>query len=369
MFITTKSVYIGISLSFTSLCHVQFFVTPWTAARQASLSITNSQILLKLMSIKLVMSSNHLILCHSLLVLSSIFPSIRVFSNESVLPIRWPKYWSSSFSISLPNEYSELMLHWLVQSPCSLRDSQKSSPTPQFRSISSSVLSFFMVQLSHPYKTSGKTIPLTRWNFISKLTSLFFNMLSRLIIAFLPRSKHLFISWLQSPSSMILEPMKIKSDIVSIVSPSICHELMGPDAIFLVFWMFSFKPVFSLSSFTFIKRLFSSSSVSVIKVSSVYLIFLIFLLAILIPVCASSSPTFRMMYSAYKLNKQGDNIQPWHTPFPIWNQSVVPCPVLTVASWPGYRFLKRQVKWSGIPISFRIFLSLLWSPQRLWHGQ
>ena len=131
---------------------------------------------------------------------------------------------------------------------------------------------------------------------------------------------------------------------------------MEPDAIIFVFWMLSFKPTFSLSSFTFIKRLFSSSSLPAIRVvSSVYLRLLIFLLAISIPACASSSPAFLMMYSAYKLNKQGDNIQPWRTPFPIWNQSVVPCPVLTVASSPAYRFLKRRVKWSGIPISFRIF--------------
>ena len=135
-----------------------------------------------------------------------------------------------------------------------------------------------------------------------------------------------------------------------------CHDL--------VFWMLSFKPTFSLSSFTFIKRLFSSSSLSAIRVvSSAYLRLLMFLLAILIPACASSSPAFLMMYSTHKLNKQGDNIQPWRTPFPTWNQSVVPCPVLTVASWPAYRFLKRQVRWSGIPISFRIFHSLLWSTQ------
>ena len=135
-----------------------------------------------------------------------------------------------------------------------------------------------------------------------------------------------------------------------------CHDL--------VFWMLSFKPTFSLSSFTFIKRLLSSSSLSAIRVvSSAYLRLLIFLLAILIPACASSSPGFLMMYSAYKLNKQGENIQPWLTPFPIWNQSVVPCPVLTVASWPAYRFLRRQVRWSGIPISFRIFHSLRRSTQ------
>ena len=131
---------------------------------------------------------------------------------------------------------------------------------------------------------------------------------------------------------------------------------MGLNAMIFVFGMLSFKPTFSLSSFTFIKRLFSSSSLSAIKVvSSAYLRLLIFLPEILIPAWASSSPAFLMMYSAYKLNKQGDNIQSWHTPFPLWNQSVVPCLVLTVASWPAYRFLKRQVRWSGIPISFRIF--------------
>ena len=136
---------------------------------------------------------------------------------------------------------------------------------------------------------------------------------------------------------------------------------MEPDAMISVFWMLHFKPAFSLSSFTFIKRLFSSSSLSAIRVvSSVYQRFLIFLPAILIPACASSRPAFRMMYSAYKLNKQGDNIKPWHTPFPIWNQSIVPCPVLTVASWPAYRFLTRKVRWSGTPISWRIFHSLLW---------
>ena len=197
-----------------------------------------------------------------------------------------------------------------------------------------------------------------------QVMSLLFNMLSRLVITFLPRSKHLLISWLQSPFAVILEPPKIKSDTISTVSPSISNEVMGPDAMILVFWMLSFKPTFPLSSFTFIKRLFSSSSLSAIRVvSSAYLRLLIFLLAILIPACASSSPVFLMMYSAYKLNKQSDNIQPWCTPFPIWNPSVVPCPVLTVASWPAYRFLKRQVRWSGIHISFRIFHSLLWSTQ------
>ena len=146
---------------------------------------------------------------------------------------------------------------------------------------------------------------------------------------------------------------------------------MGPDAMIFVFWMLSFRPTFLLSSFTFIKRLFSSSSLSAKRVvSSAYLRLLICLPAILIPACVSSSQVFLMMSSAWKLNKQGDNIQPWSTPFPIWNQSVVPCPVLTVASWPACRFLKRQVRWSGLPISFRIFHSWLWSTQsKAWPSQ
>ena len=132
---------------------------------------------------------------------------------------------------------------------------------------------------------------------------------------------------------------------------------MGPDAMIFVFWMLSFKPTFSLS-FTFIKKLFSSSSLSAIRVvSSLYLRLLTFLLEILIPACALSSLAFHMMDSAKKLNKQGDNIQTWRTPFPVWNQAVVLCPVLAVASWPAYRYLRRQIRWSGIPISWRIFHS------------
>ena len=136
-----------------------------------------------------------------------------------------------------------------------------------------------------------------------------------------------------------------------------CHDL-------ILFLRLSFKPSFELSSFTLIKRLFSSSSLSAIRmVSFAYLRLLIFLLAILIPVCDSFSLAFHMIYSAYKLNNQGDDIQPWHTPFPIWNQSIVPCWVLTVAFWLTHRFLRRQVRWFGIPISLRVFLSLLWSTQ------
>ena len=157
-------------------------------------------------------------------------------------------------------------------------------------------------------------------------------MLSRFFMDFLPRSKNLLNSWLQSPSAVILEPRKIKSVTVSTVSPSICHEVLGRDAMIFVFWMLSFKPTFSLSTFTIIKRLFHSSLLSAISVVSSAYLRLLILLAILIPACASSSPAFLMMYSAYKLNKQGDNIQTWHTPFLIWNQSIVPYPILTVAS-------------------------------------
>ena len=198
--------------------------------------------------------------------------------------------------------------------------------------------------------------------------ALLFNMLSKLVIAFLPRKKRLVISWLQSPSAVILEPKKIKLLTVSIVSPSICHEMMGLDAMILVFWMLNFKPAFSLSSFTFIKRFFNPYLLSAMRVvSSAYLRLLTFLPAILIPACASSSLAFHMMFSAYKLSKQSDNMQPWRTPFPIWNQCIVPRPVLTVASWSACRFLRIQVRWSGIPISLRIF-TVCCDPlsQRLW---
>ena len=204
--------------------------TPRTAAGQASLSITNSWNLLKLMSIHSVMPSNHLILCHPLLFLSSIFPRIRVFSNESVFCIRWPKYWSFSFSISPSNDYSGLIslkIDWLDL--FAVQGTFKN--LFQHHSSKASILwcsAFFMVQLSHPYMTTGKTIALTRWTFDGKVTSLLSNMLSRLVIAFHPRSKRLLISWLQSPSAVILEPPQIKS---VTVSPSICHEVMGLNAI------------------------------------------------------------------------------------------------------------------------------------------
>src|SRR5574338_386964 len=186
------------------------------------------------------MPSNHLILCHPLLLLPSIFPSIRVFSNKSALRIRWPKIWSFSFNISPSNEHPGLIsfrmncLDLLV-----VQGTLKS--LLQHHSSKASILrlsAFFIVQLSHPYMTTGKTIALTRQTFVDKVMSLLYNMLSRLVITFLPRSKRLLISWLQSPSAVILKPPKIKS---ATVSPSICHEVMGPDAIILVFWMLSFK--------------------------------------------------------------------------------------------------------------------------------
>ena len=231
------------------LSQVRLFAIPWTAACQTSLSIKNSQNLLKLMAIELVMPSNHLILCCPLFLLPSIFLSIRVFSNESVLSIKGPKYWSFSFSISPFNKYSGLIsfrIDWL-----DLLAVQGTLKSLQHHSSKASILwhsAFFIVQFSHPYATTGETIALTRWTFVGKVMSLLFNTLPRLVTAFLPRSKSLLISWLQSPSAVILEPKKIKS-LVSTVSPSICHEVMGSDAMILVFWMLSFKPAFSLSSF------------------------------------------------------------------------------------------------------------------------
>jgi len=248
---------------------VPFFATPWTTAHQASLSITNPQSLLKLILIESVILSNHLILCRPVLLLLSIFPASGSFPINQFFA-------SGGQSTGASGSASVLSMniqHQLVQSLCSPWDSQESSPTPQFKRgewknwlktqhsknedhfIQRSA--FFMVQLSHSYMTTGKTIALTRQTFVGKLMSLLFNMLSRLVIAFVPRSKHLLISRLQSPSAVILEPKKIKSVTVSIVSSSICHEVMGSDAMILVFWMLSFKLALSLSPFTFVKRFFT----------------------------------------------------------------------------------------------------------------
>ena len=204
------STYCTVSLSSVqSLSCVQLFVTPWTAAHQASLSITNSQSLLKLMSIESVMPSNHLIFCRPLLFLPSIFPSIRVFSNESDLRIRWPKYWSLSFNISPSNEDPGLISFRMdCLDLLAVQRTQESSPRPQFNSINSLVLSFLYSPTLASIHDHWKTIVLTRQTFVDKVMSLLYNMLSRLIITFLTRSKHLLISWLQSPSAVILEPKK-----------------------------------------------------------------------------------------------------------------------------------------------------------------
>ena len=229
LFLITSSVQFSRSV-------VSDSVTPHTEAHHASLSITNSRSLFKLTSIESVMPSNHLILCRPLL-LPSIFPSIRVFSSESVVHIRWPKYCSFSFSVSPSNEYSGLIsfrMDWL--DILAVQRTLKS--LLQHHSSKASILrcsAFFIVQLSYPYMTTRKTTAWTIWTFVGKVMSLLFNMLSRLVITFLPKSKRLFISWLQSPSAVIWEPKKIKSVTVSIVSPSICHEVMGPDAMIFVF--------------------------------------------------------------------------------------------------------------------------------------
>ena len=254
---------------------MSYFATLWTAAHHASLSITNSQSLLRLMSIQSMMPSNHLILCHPLLILPLIFPSIRAFSNELALCIRWPKYWS--FSISPFNEYSGLisfMTDWFDL--LAVQGTLKS--LPQYHSSKASILqhsAFFIVQMSYPYMTTGKTIALTRQMFVSKVMSLVFKALSWIFIAFLPRSKHRnFMATVTICSDFGAQENKISH--VSTASPSICNEVMGLDAVILVFWMLSFVPAFSLSCFTFNKRLFSSSSLSTIRVvSSAYLRLLI----------------------------------------------------------------------------------------------
>ena len=220
--------------SVQSLSRVRLFATPWIAARQASLSITNSRSSLRLTSIESVMPSSHLILCRPLLLLPPTPPSIGVFSNESALRMKWPKYWSFSFSIIPSKEIPGLIsfrMRWLDL--LAVQGTLKS--LLQHHSSKASILwcsAFFTVQLSHPYMITGKTIVWTGWTFFGKVMSLLLNMLSRLVITFLPRSKRLFL-WLQSPSAMILEPPKIKSDTVSTIIPIYfpwsdgtgCHDL------------------------------------------------------------------------------------------------------------------------------------------------
>ena len=334
---------------------------------------------------------SHLIPGHALLLLPSIFPSIRELI-QWVDCIKWPKSWSFSFSISPSNEYSGLFLLRLT----GLISLLSKGLSKVFSSTTVRKHQFFGT-LPSLYMMAGKTIALSIQIFVGRVTSLLFNSLSIFVIASLPRSNHLLNSWLQSPSTVLLEPKKRKSCHCFHPFPSICHYLMELDAIFLVFWIFNFKR----SSFTLIKQIFSSSLLSATGVvSSAYLRLLIYLLPtltlgvgdgqgslaccspwsrkesdttewtglnwtelILIPVCNSSSLAFCMMWSAYKLNKQGDNKQPWLTPFSVLNQLIAPCKVLTVASWAANRFLRKQVRWSGCLISLRVFHSLLWFTQ------
>ena len=224
-----------------SLSWVWLFVTPWTATNQASLSFTISQSLLRLISIELMMPSNYLILC-SLLLLPSIFPTIRVLSSESDLHISWPKYWSFRFSICPFSEYSGLIsfrMDWLDL--LAVQGTLKS--LLQHHSSKASVLqhSIFMVQLSHPYTITGKAIALTRQTFVGKVMSLLFNMLSRFVIAFLPGSNSLLISSLLSPSAVILEPKKKSLSLFPLFPHLFLPWVMGPNAMIFVFWMLSFK--------------------------------------------------------------------------------------------------------------------------------
>ena len=268
------------------------------------------------------------------------FPTLRCFPINWLF--RWLKYWN--FIVSPSNEYSGLIsfrIDWFDLP--AVQGTLKSHL--QYQNLKASIFwlsAFFVVQLSHRYLTTGKTIALTIWIFVGKVMSLLFNTLSMFVIAFLPRRKCL--SWLQSPSTVILESKKIKSATVF---------TLGLDAMILVFWMLRALSQLFHSPFSPLSRgsLFPVCFPPLKWVSSVYLRLLILLPAVLILACYLSSPAFCMMYSACKLNKQVDNIQPWHTSFPILNQSVVQCLVLIVDSWPAHRFLRRQVRWSGIPIS------------------
>ena len=223
-------------------------MTPWTAACQASLSITNSQSFLKLMSIELVMPWNHLILCCPLFLLPSIFPCIRVFSNKSDLCIRWPKYWNFSFSISPSNEYSGLIFFRMDRFDlCAVQETIK-SPFQHYSSKASILWcsAFFMIQPSHLYMTTGKIIALIIRTFVSKVMSLLFNMLSKFVIAFLLRSEHLLISWLQSPSAVIFQPKKIKSLLFPLFSHLFVMKWWEriPWSLFFECWALSFFTLF-----------------------------------------------------------------------------------------------------------------------------
>ena len=275
---------------------VWFFAIPWTAARQTSLSITNSPNLLKLMSIESVMPSNHLIPVVPFSSCLQSFPASGSISNQSVLCIRWPKYWSFSFSISTSNEYSALIsfrIDWYDL--LAVQGTFKS--LLQHHSSKASILqcsAFLIVPLSYPYMTTGKTIALTRQTFVRKVMSLLFSMLSRLVTAFSSKEKASFNFMAAVTICSDFGAQENKVCYCFPCFPIYLPEVMGSDAMILVFWMLTFK-----STFTFTKKLFSSSSFSAIRVvSSTYVRLLIFLLAVLIPGCASSSLAFHMMHSA-----------------------------------------------------------------------
>ena len=241
--------------------HVQLFVNPWTAASQASLSFTICQSLLKVMSTESVVLSKPLILCCPLLLLPSVFLSIRVFPNGWSLCTRWTQYWSFSFNISPSNEYSgwlSFRIDWFdllaVQGAL-----DKYSPAPQFKSINSSTLSLLYGSTLTSIHASWENHSFDGiTTSVSKVMLLLLNTLFRFVIAFLPKSKHLLSSRLQSLSTVILEPKKIKSETTFTFSSSICHEMMGPDVMIFTLWMLSFKPAFSVFSFTLIRKLYNS---------------------------------------------------------------------------------------------------------------
>ena len=292
------------------LSPVWLFVTPWTATHQASLSITNSW------NCSNSCPSNwwwHPTIWFSIIPFPShlqSFPASGSFPMHQLFASGGQSTGVSASASVLPmNTQDWFLLGLSVLISLLSKELSESSPTPQFKSINSTSPSLLYGPTLTSIRDYWKIKVLTIQTFVGKVMSLLYNMLSRLVIAFLPRNKHLLILRLKSSSAVILESKKIKSVTVSIVSPSICHKVMGLDAMIIVFWMLSFKPALSLSSFTLIKRLFSYCLLSAIRVvSSAYLRILILLPIILIPACPSSNPGLHMMYSAYKLDKQGDSI-------------------------------------------------------------
>ena len=302
---------------------VLLFATPWTVAL---FSIFSQSLLWEFAQTHVYWVSDVMQPFHSLLPSSP--PAINLSQHQVFFPMNWlfesggQSVWALALALVLPMNIQGWFSLWIT----GLIFLQSKGLSRVFSSTTIWKNQFIGTQTSlwsnsqHPYMTTGKTIALTIWTFVGKVMSLHLNTLPRFVTDSFPRSKHLLISWLQSPSAVILEPKRRKSVTASTFFPSICHNMMELDTMILVFWMLSFKPAFSLSSFILIKRLCSSFILSAIRmVSSAYPRLLIFLLAILILACASSSPAFYMMYSAYKLNTQGDNIQPCYTPFPILN--------------------------------------------------